>query len=123
MTINLLKTSFSLEGQRRTLGPRLTQITLHCFYRRLVLGHPDRPTDHVDAAALELIAMGPQVRAARSRAEHEDLEPSLGHHTVFQERAQAGIDLQRDADTGRGVEGGVKNLTRESGIGRTEINP
>src|SRR5229473_6033755 len=27
--------------QRCALGPCLTQITLHCFYRRLVLGHPD----------------------------------------------------------------------------------
>src|ERR1700726_1145746 len=43
--------------QRRALGPCLTQITRHCFYRRLVLGHPDCPTDHVYLTPLEGISI------------------------------------------------------------------
>jgi hypothetical protein len=29
---------------------------LYCFYRRLVLGHPDRPTDHVYLTPFEGIS-------------------------------------------------------------------
>src|ERR1700675_2359049 len=42
--------------QRCALGPRLTKIMLHCLYRRLVLEHPDRPTDHVYLAPREGIS-------------------------------------------------------------------
>src|SRR5260221_14392529 len=41
--------------QSCTYRARLMQITLHRLYRRLVLGHPDRPTDHVYLTPLEAI--------------------------------------------------------------------
>jgi hypothetical protein len=46
-----------LRQQQCALGSRLTEIALHCFYRRLVIGHPDRPTDHVYPTSLEGISI------------------------------------------------------------------
>jgi hypothetical protein len=46
----------------------IAQVTLHCFYRSLVLGHLDRPADHVNATALKpiaIIGIAPEFRWAK----------------------------------------------------------